>query len=228
MSLHRRVATDALRWEDCVHHFGAHGLILPELPAHLQAVRTALFHEELPGCFSTPGWSGPIRWSERIDDWIARPIPVRASLGIHCHDGEPLVELSLVSPHLGLFIRHRWDSGTADAASSLRVQGTCRMAGHLLARVEVLVANACWPRNQRLLLIDDGLDISRWGWLDAVPGDPLPEVRVMRVSPAMYFDAMSYLDAAVDLPLDVLPGGHAFAQLTYTQPPCRYPQKPMY
>lgn len=230
MNLYRWLTTDASRWVHGVRHFAANGLILPELPAHLQALHTAPFREDPPGCFSTSGWAGTGHWSGRIDDWIGRPASIRAWLAMHPHEGEPVVEIGLVSPHLGLFIRHRWDPETVDAADSLRVQGACRMAGHLLARVEVLVASGGWPGHQRMLVIDDGLDLPRWGWLDAIPrhpDDPLREVRVMRVSPAMYFDAMSALDTAIDPSLDVFPGGHAFAFLSYTPTPCKYPQKPI-
>lgn len=230
MNLRKLFHPGEVHWDACVAHFGDHGLILPGLPAHLAPLQWADFRHDPAGSFVTSGWSRSRSWSDRIDDWVSRPITVRAWLGVHRIEGEPVAELDLVSPYLGLFMRHRWPDSTGDASESLRVQGACRMAGHLLTRLDALLAGHKWPEGQRLLLIDDGLDLPRWGWIDAAAPDrhpAQPEIRVMRASHMAYFDVMSALDAVAGLPLELLPGTHAYALLTETQPPCRYPPKPI-
>lgn len=186
-----------VRWESCKAHFDRHGLTLPLVPDTLERVLRNGLRSEAAGCFVTPGWRSQHPWPDRVDDWVLRPEPVRASLGLHASGKEPVVEVSLATPFLGVFMRHRWPASQDAAQERLSVADAHRSAARLLWDSEKLVRTGRWPSGQRLLLIDDDLDLPRWGWLDAglgATGAVASDIRVMKVSHSMYQEVMSVLD----------------------------------
>ncbi|MGC4366343.1 hypothetical protein [Hydrogenophaga sp. R2] len=189
--------SNAIRWESCMAHFDQHGMALPIVPDALEHALRSGLKVQASGSFATAGWRGHGRWQDLVDDWVRRPEPVRAWLGIAASRQEPVVEVSMVTPSLGVFMRHRWSRSQDDAMERLRVGEAHRSAAQLLWDAEKLVRLGRWPSGQRLLLIDDDLDLARWGWLDGAsdPSDTVvPDIRVMKVSHSMYLEVMSVMD----------------------------------
>lgn len=189
------------RWEACVTHFGQHGMTLPIVPDTLERVLRTELRAEGTGRFATAGWHRSATWQDRIDDWVRRPAPARAWLGVHAHHQEPVAEVSLVTPSIAVFMRHRQNRPQRSAPAHHSIQDAYRAAGRLLWDTEKMVRTGRWPSAQRLLLIDDDLDLPRWGWLDR-PADLSPDlphtdaadIRVMKVSHTMYLEVLSVLE----------------------------------
>lgn len=186
-----------VRWESCMAHFDRHGMALPILPDALERVlRHGLKAEGADG-FATSGWRAHNHWPDLVDDWVQRPEPVRACLGLHAGGKDPVVEVALVTPLMGVFMRHRWTHAQDAASTRLRIAEAHRSAAQLFWEADKLARAGQWPDGQRLLLIDDDLDLTRWGWLDPLPDgldSAARDIRVMKVSRSMYLDVMGVMD----------------------------------
>lgn len=194
---HWLFGSQGARWEACMAHFDRHGMALPIVPDCLEQVLRHKLRAEGPGCFATPGWRMRGDWSDLIDDWVRHADPVRAWLRVRAEGQEPLVEVSLVTPVLGVFMRHRWSRWEDADPIHLKVAEAHRSAAQLLWDAEKLVRGGRWPQGQRLLLIDDELDLPRWGWVDGsaeVSDVAGSDIRIMKVSHAMYLEVMAVMD----------------------------------
>lgn len=183
-------------WHTCAAQFARQGLVLPEWPECLSVPFRSRLLADGPGCFATPGWGSHRSWAGRLDHWVRNPEVARLWLGIYPHEGESLAEVVMVTPRLGVFMRHRQADRSVESASGQGVQRACHLAGRLLAESEQLAAQDRWPTGLRLMLVDDHLDLLRWGWLqDAslLEEDPAPPVRVMRASHSAYQEVLSAL-----------------------------------
>ena len=195
-------------WGACVDAFHRHGLQLPVVPIGLSQAMQAGFREERSGRFSTTGWRGASQWTGRVEDWVSRPDPARAFVGLHRGVGERIAEVCLVTPRLGIFMRHRLGAGPDGPEGCLAAQSAYRSAGQLLARAHALMEAGTWVDGQRLMLVDDDLDLPRWGWLHGGAigaGATAPTIRVMRASHVMYADVTAILDSLAEPEPDLLP-----------------------
>lgn len=192
--------TGADGWRASVEAFHHRGLDLPAMPIDLAQVLRAGLREEKSGSYATVGWRGASEWTGRVEDWVSHPDPIRASIGI-CPGGSGwIAEICLATPHLGMFMRHRLTAGPDEAGAILAVQSAYRSAGELMARIHEMVDAGAWVRGQRLLLLDDDLDLPRWGWVhrSAVALEGIaPAIRIMRASQVMYADVKAILDSLV-------------------------------
>ncbi len=194
-------------WRTCAAQFARQGVVLPEWPACLVRPLLTGLRIDGPGCYYTAGWGSRRSWAGRIDHWVQEPDVPRAWLGNHQLEGEPVVEAAMVTPRMGLFMRHRLSDGPQDLSCDHRVQDAYRLAGRLLSEAEQLAEQSRWPTGLRLMLVDDDLDLARWGWLQGASllvEDPLPDVRVMRASHAASLEVLSVLDKLADPMTDSL------------------------
>lgn len=183
-------------WHTCAAQFARQGVMLPEWPECLAGPFRMKLQADGPGCFATPGWGRRRSWTGRIDHWVQNPEVPRAWLGLYLQEGETMAEVVTVTPRLGLFMRHRLPEPLCETASLQGLQDACELAGRLLAESEQMAAQDRWPFGTRLMLVDDGLDLTRWGWLqDAslLEEEPSPPVRVMRASHFAYLEVLSAL-----------------------------------
>lgn len=205
--------------------FDRHGMVLPIVPDSLEQVLRSSLRADSPGCFATSGWRTRGPWPRLIDDWVRHAEPVRAWLRVPVGVKDGVVEMSLATPALAVFMRHRW-SDLQDAEWMRQKVGEAhRSAAQLLWDADKLVRVGQWPLDQRLLLIDDDLDLPRWGWLDGAPvlnEDHTPDIRIMKVSHTMYPEVMAVMHSLHHRGLETLLNGPA-TRLCRRVTPCKHP-----
>ena len=94
-----------------------------------------------------------------------------------------------------------------DVSAGDKVRAAYHCAGQLMCRAERLDACQRWPVGLRLMLVDDDLDLARWGWLQSggqPVADPRSDIRVMRASNAACTEVLSALDKLADPTTDTL------------------------
>jgi len=198
--IHWPFRTGADGWHACTEAFRHRGLELPTVPLELAQVLRDGLREEKSGSFSTVGWRCASRWSGRIEDWVSHPDPIRASIRLCPGMSGWMAEICLATPQLGMFMRHRLKAAADERGANLAVQSAYRSAGELMARIHEMVDTGAWVEGQRLLLLDDDLDLPRWGWVHRSAGaleGIEPAIRIMWASQVMYADVMAILDLPV-------------------------------
>lgn len=200
-------ASHEARWRLCVDQFATAGMDLPAWPASLVQPLLKGLRAERQGCFLTAGWAGQRSWSGRMEHWLQEPGIPRAWMGMYRQDGEALVEAVWVTPRIGLFMRHRQGAGLKRSQAGEKVRAAYHCAGQLMCRAERLDACQRWPVGLRLMLVDDDLDLARWGWLQSggqPVADPRSDIRVMRASNAACTEVLAVLEKLADPTTDTL------------------------
>lgn len=194
-------------WRLCIEQFAQAGLAVPAWPESLVEPLLTGLRAERQGCFLTAGWAGQRAWSGRMDHWLREPEIARAWMGLYQQDGESIAEAVWVTPRIGLFMRHRRDGGPQRSSAGEKAEVAYRWAGQLMSRAEQLDADQRWPVGLRLMLVEDELDLARWGWLPSegqLVADPRSDIRVMRASNAACIEVLSVLDKLSDPLADIL------------------------
>ncbi|MBL0419150.1 hypothetical protein JI739_02205 [Ramlibacter sp. AW1] len=145
---------------------------------------------EGPFAWASPTWPAGDTLQEWAQDWLERPDPPRAWIGLTGHGLQSTaVRVCIATPSLAIFIVRRWTEAL-DQGPILRrrIEGAFGLSAQLLHDASEAQRAQAWPANQRLLLIDDDFDSQRWAWL--APGEGLDALQV---------DAMAYISALADI-----------------------------
>lgn len=178
---------DSAGWIQCRAFLKAQGLPQPWLPQGILWV----IRPQRPGLFATPGWSGEFGLEASVAHWLATAQPSRAWINVNGHGVQNrCVSLALATPALGVFIRKRWRPGLyGDSGDDKRIYGSWQLLHQLQDGVEAIRAKALWPTGRRLLLVEDELALTYWGWVD---GDPA--TTELRQDPRAWLQALRSVD----------------------------------
>lgn len=158
---------DSVGWIRCCAFLKEQELPKPRLPP-------SMAHAIMPmrdGLFATPGWNGGFSLDASVTHWLADAAPSRAWIGVHGHGllGRT-VSLALTTPRWGVFVRKRWRPDLYGEHGDIgRIEGSWQLLHRLQEAADEVWADKRWPHGRRLLLVEDELASTYWGWAEGKP-----------------------------------------------------------
>jgi hypothetical protein len=161
----RHIAGDALAatWQACTDAFATFRIAGVEVPHSLRHSVTGGHDKPL----HSRRFDGDETFAEVVRAWGDEPGadccwvgPERGPLGATA------MRLCVGLPHIGVFSRQRWAVAyDQEEICRARVAGIFQLAAACLALAQEPRCRARWPRDRRLALVDDGVQLPRWGWV---------------------------------------------------------------
>ena len=140
--------------------------------------------------FATARWSEGKPFEELPSLWLADAKQERAHARFSGHGlVSTAVEVALVGPWAGLFVRRQWSAYGDAEACHRRITGAFALLGRLHRDIAKAQAEGRFPVDRRFVLIDDEFELQRCGW---VPADA-------QALPSLPPQALAYVAALTEI-----------------------------